>query len=111
MVRIDEDPPRVAFAAAQDPAEPERIEATVGDPLSGPSRGRGSIAVRLAGTRARFEELPTRVAGGRLVARWDSDSYPPGKYEFLATGYDARRQRRRPEPTAPAAAGWSSSTR
>lgn len=89
LVRIDEDPPRVAFAAAQDPADPERIEAVVADSHSGPSPGKGSIAVRLTGTRARFEQLPTRVAAGRLVARWDSDSYPPGKYEFLATGYDA----------------------
>jgi hypothetical protein len=87
-VRIDEDPPRVLFAAAQDPAEPERIEATVADPLSGSSPGRGSIRLRRAGTHAAFEELPTRVAGDRLVARWDSDSYPRGKYEFLATGYD-----------------------
>lgn len=89
VIRIDDDPPRVAFVAAQDPAEPERIEALVADSLSGPSPTGGSIAVRLAGTRARFEELPTRTAAGRLVARWDSDSYPPGKYEFLATGYDA----------------------
>ena len=48
-VRIDETPPRVAFAAAQDPADPERIEATVSDPLSGPDPTRGSIAVRPAG--------------------------------------------------------------
>jgi hypothetical protein len=89
VIHIDEDPPRVDFAAAQDPAEPERIEALVADALSGPSAGKGSIAVRLAGTRARFEELPTKVVAGRLVARWDSDSYPPGKYEFLATGFDA----------------------
>lgn len=88
VVRIDEDPPRVAFAADQDPAEPERIEALVADDLSGPG-DRGSIAIRLAGTRARFENLPTRVADGRLLARWDSDSYPPGKYELLATGFDA----------------------
>jgi hypothetical protein len=88
VIHIDEDPPRVSFAAAQDPAEPERIEATVADSLSGPSPGKGSIAVRLAGTRARFEDLPTKVAAGRLVAHWDSDSYPPGKYEFLATGFD-----------------------
>jgi hypothetical protein len=87
-VRIDEDPPQVAFAAAQDPSEPERIEATVSDPLSGPSSDRGSIALRLAGTRARFEELPTRVAGGRLIAHWESDAYPRGKYEFQATGFD-----------------------
>jgi hypothetical protein len=89
LVHIDEAPPRVAFAPAQDPGEPERIEATVADALSGPSSSRGSISVRLAGTRARFQELPTRVQASRLVTRWDSDSYPPGKYEFLATGYDA----------------------
>jgi len=88
-VRIDEDPPGVAFAATQDPAEPERIEATVSDPLSGPSPNLGSIALRLSGTRARFQSLPTRVSGGRLVAHWESDSAPPGKYEFLATAYDA----------------------
>jgi hypothetical protein len=88
VVRIDEDPPRIAFAAAQNPAEPERIEALVADDLSGPS-DRGSIAIRLAGTRARYEELPTRMTDGRLLARWDSDSYAPGKYEFLAIGFDA----------------------
>lgn len=89
VVRIDEDQPQVTFAAAQDPAEPERIEAAVSDSLSGPSSRFGSIAVRLAGTRARFEPLPTQVVANRLVAHWDSDSYPPGKYEFLATGFDA----------------------
>jgi hypothetical protein len=88
-VRIDEDPPRVLFAAAQDPADPERIEATVSDPLSGPSPGSGWIGIRPAGSRAGFEQLPTRNAGERLVARWDSDSYPAGKYELLATGFDA----------------------
>ena len=87
-VRIDELGPRVAFAVAQDPADPERIEAFVSDALSGPSHDRGSIAVRPAGTRARFEPLPTRVEAGRLVARWDSDAYPDGRYEFLAIGYD-----------------------
>jgi hypothetical protein len=87
-VSIDEEPPQVLFAPAQDPAEPERIEATVSDALSGPSPDRGSIQLRLAGSHNRFEELPTQVVGGRLLANWDSDSYPPGKYEFLATGYD-----------------------
>jgi len=89
LVRIDEDPPRVEFTRAQDPGDPERIEALVSDALSGPSPGRGSIAVRPAGTRARFEPLPTLVEGSRLVTRWDSDSYPAGKYEFLAIGFDA----------------------
>ena len=88
VVRIDEEPPRVAFAVGQDPTEPERIEATVADPLSGPSAAQGTIRVRPAGSHARFEELPTRIAGTRLIAHWDSDSYPQGSYEFLATGYD-----------------------
>ncbi len=88
VIRIDEDPPQVTFSRSQDPAEPERIEATVADRLSGPSTTAGSISVRLAGTRDRYEQLPTRVAAGRLVAHWNSDSYPPGKYEFLATGFD-----------------------
>jgi hypothetical protein len=87
-VRIDEDPPRVLFAATQDPAEPERIEATVTDPLSGSSPDRGSIRLRQVGSHGAWEELPTRVVGDHLVAHWDSDSYPPGKYEFLATAYD-----------------------
>lgn len=89
LVRIDEEPPQVAFVPGRDPAEPERLEATVGDSLSGPSARSGSIAVRPAGSGARFEPLPTTVAAGKLVARWDSDSYPPGTYEFRAAGYDA----------------------
>jgi hypothetical protein len=89
LVRIDETPPDVEFAPAQDPADPERIEAAVTDALSGPSQSRGGIAFRLAGTRARFEQLPTRVEGNRLIARWSSDDYPKGKYEFLVTGFDA----------------------
>lgn len=87
-VKIDEAAPQVEFAAAQDPADPERIEALISDSLSGPSPSQGTIAVRPAGTRARFEPLPTQVEPGRLVARWDSDAYAPGKYEFLATGFD-----------------------
>jgi len=87
-VRIDEAPPQVAFAKVQDRADPERIEATVVDSLAGADPQRGSIAVRPAGSRARFEALPTTVSGGRLLTRWNSDAFPPGTYEFRATGYD-----------------------
>jgi len=89
VVGIDEAPPRVAFARAQDPSEPERIEAIVSDDRSGPNPIRGTIAIRPAGSRQRFEALPTTASRGRLVARWDSDRYPHGTYEFRATGYDA----------------------
>jgi plastocyanin len=88
-VRIDETPPGVAFGRSQDLAEPERIEAVVSDSLSGPGSTQGSIAVRAAGSSARFEPLPTTVSAGGLSAVWDSDAYPPGSYEFRATGYDA----------------------
>jgi hypothetical protein len=88
VVRIDESPPAVAFVKSQDPAEPERIEATVSDSLSGADPTRGSIAMRPAGSRQPFVPLPTVALGDRLVARWDSDSSPLGDYEFKATGYD-----------------------
>jgi len=87
-VAIDESPPRLAFADRQDPAEPERLEATVADSLSGVDPDRGSIAVREAGASQAWQPLPTTWTGGRLVARWSSDSYPEGIYEFEATATD-----------------------
>lgn len=87
-VRIDRIPPEVAFLNSQDPASPETIRARVGDSLAGPDGARGSIAVRPAGSGDRFQPLPTE-GGAVLHAHWDSDSYPPGRYEFRATGYDA----------------------
>ncbi len=89
LVSIDETPPRVAFASSQDPQEPERIEATVSDPLSGPATARGAIGIRPAGSRQPFVALPTKVSRGRLVAQWDSDSFARRTYEFRATGFDA----------------------
>jgi hypothetical protein len=87
-IRIDETAPRLAFVKSQDPTEPERIEATISDSLSGPSPRGGSIAVRPAGSAAQFAPIPTRVSPGRLTAVWDSDSYPAGSYEFRVMGYD-----------------------
>jgi hypothetical protein len=89
LLRVDESPPQVAFAAHQDPREPERIEALLTDALAGPDPQRGSIAIRPKGSRVPFRPLPTVVAPGRLLAVWDSDSYPAGTYEFEAVGYDA----------------------
>jgi hypothetical protein len=89
IVRIDRDAPHVAFANAQDPRDPERIEAGASDSLSGLDRGRGSIAVRRVGSGERFAALPTELSGGTLRARWDSEAYPAGEYEFRATAYDA----------------------
>lgn len=87
IVRIDEVPPAVAFARAGDPGDPELLEATVADSVSGPTGG--SIGMRPRGSAQAFEPLPTKSSNGRLSARWDSDSYPPGSYEFRVTGHDA----------------------
>lgn len=88
VVRIDRSPPRIAFAASLDPADPELLAATASDGLSGLDLSRGSIAVRPARSHRQFSPLPTALEGGRLLARWDSDRYPRGQYEFLATAYD-----------------------
>jgi hypothetical protein len=88
VVRIDRDPPRLAFSNAQDPADPERIEVQASDALSGIDPSRGGISVRHVGSAERFEALPAQVSGATLVARWDSEAYPPGEYEFRATVYD-----------------------
>jgi hypothetical protein len=87
-IRIDETGPTVRFAAP-DPGDPERIEATVADALSGPDGARGEIALRPVGSAGRFEALPTDVGRGHLVARWNSDDFPRGAYEFRAVGFDA----------------------
>jgi hypothetical protein len=90
VVRIDRTPPAIAFANSQDPRDPELLRAPIGDALSGPDPSRGWIGVRAAGSRERFAPLPALPAGkGELRARWDSDSYPMGRYEFRATGFDA----------------------
>lgn len=88
LVRIDGTDPTVGFADAQDRRDPERIDATVADPLSGPDPARGSIGVRPAGSERPFRPLPTASATGHLTARWSSDDYPRGLYEFRATGFD-----------------------
>jgi hypothetical protein len=86
-VQIDEGDPSVAFAAP-DPSDPERIEATVADALSGPDPDRGTIGVRPVGSSASFQPLATDARRGHLVARWSSDDFPRGPYEFRATGFD-----------------------
>jgi hypothetical protein len=87
-IQIDETDPTVRFLAG-DPGDPERIEALVADSLSGPDAQHGSITLRRVGSSGGFKPLPTDVEHGRLVARWDSDDFPRGAYEFRAVGFDA----------------------
>lgn len=89
-VRIDRSPPGVAFANSQDPRDPDLVRVEIADPLSGPDVARGGIGVRPAGSGDRFQPLPATPARvGELRARWSSDAFPPGNYEFRAIGYDA----------------------
>lgn len=88
-IRIDTSPPKVAFANVRNPADPELIEATVTDSLSGPGSSRGSISVRPSASGQAFEPLPTSAGAGRLQAHWNSDDFARGSYEFRVTGYDA----------------------
>lgn len=88
VVKIDRSAPEVAFVNRQDPGEPELIRARVADPLSGADLSRGWIGIRPADSGRRFEPLPTEAGEGGLRARWDSDAWPDGNYEFQATGYD-----------------------
>jgi len=95
-VRIDRTPPAVAFANSQDPHEPDLLRASVDDRLAGADPSRGWIGVRPAGSGAAFHRLPGLPGrSGELRARWDSDSSPPGDYEFQT-------QRRGDAPLQPA---------
>ncbi|HEU5142328.1 MAG TPA: carboxypeptidase-like regulatory domain-containing protein [Solirubrobacterales bacterium] len=88
VVRIDRTPPQVAFAS-QDPGDPGLLRAIVVDPLSGPAAG-GWIGVRRRGSGDRFAALPaTPAPSGEVRARWSSDAFPPGEYEFRAFVHDA----------------------
>jgi hypothetical protein len=89
-VRIDRTPPDVAFANSQDPQDPDLLRVRIVDALSGPHPPNGWIGIRRAGSGDRFEPLPPAPSvDGELCARWDSDAYPAGRYEFRAVGHDA----------------------
>lgn len=89
-VRIDRTPPSVAFSNSQDPLDPDLVRVRIIDTLSGPSLSRGWIGVRQVGSGDRFAPLPAAPPeNGVLSARWSSDAFPAGEYEFKAIGYDA----------------------
>ncbi len=85
-VRIDRTSPGVAFFNAQDPNDPELIRAAVSDRLSGPAEGK--IEVHRVGSGGPFVALPTELVDGELQARWTSDDFPAGEYEFRADVVD-----------------------
>lgn len=89
IVRIDRHPPEISFANAQAPDAPELIRVELRDSLSGPAPSTGWVGVRAEASGDRFEPLSTEPTPSGFQARWDSEAYPPGRYEFMAVGYDA----------------------
>ncbi len=86
-VRIDKTAPTAAFTDSQDPDDPDRLVAPVGDALSGVVEGTISYR-RLDG--AQWKALDTSLRGGELIARVDSgDLAPDTTYEFRAEATDA----------------------
>jgi hypothetical protein len=82
---VDNAPPELAFAAAEDPEDPELIRASATDRHSGIAGG--GISYRpLAG--GAWRELPTQRAGGALSARVNSSAEPPGLYLFRVRASD-----------------------
>lgn len=88
LIRIDRTSPGIAFLNSQDPNDPEVVRAQISDSLSGPDSTGGSILIRKVGSTKPFEQLPTDADDGTIRARWNSDSYPAGEYEFRAVGSD-----------------------
>jgi hypothetical protein len=89
LVRIDRTPPELSFVGGQDPSAPELIRARIEDALSGPDPSRGWIGVRRRGSGDAYEPLPAVPSPpGELRARWSSETYPDGEYEFRAIGFD-----------------------
>lgn len=84
-VQVDNRAPTLAFTNAQDPDDPELIQAIVSDAHSGIASGQ--ILYRRAG-QALWQPLETTIAGGALRARVDSVSVPEGTYQFKAVAHD-----------------------
>jgi hypothetical protein len=85
-VLVDNTPPVLAFENAEDPRDPEAIAAPVSDATSGVASGQ--ISLRSAGSGAAWQSVPTGLGSGMLTTRVDSESYPPGRYELLASATD-----------------------
>jgi hypothetical protein len=77
-VRFDPSgPDRLGFAP-RDPDDPRRIDAVIGDDVSGPATA--AIELRRAGDEGAWIALPTLLADGRLSARVDDESLARGVY-------------------------------
>jgi hypothetical protein len=84
ILRYDPEPPKLAFEAP-DATDPTLIVAHATDGLSGVASG--AIEIAPAGTAA-WQPLPTGHEDGRLAARIDDATLPPGAYHVRAHATD-----------------------
>jgi hypothetical protein len=87
LIRVDNQPPSVAFTDAQDPADPELIHLSATDTNSGLNPATAEVRYRPIGATD-WTSLPTRLDAEGMTARVDSGAVPPGIYEFSATVAD-----------------------
>jgi hypothetical protein len=85
-ILVDNTPPLLAFESVEDPRDPELISAPVSDSTSGIASGQ--ISLRRAGGGDTWQAVQTELVGGVLSTRIDSESYPAGRYELLASATD-----------------------
>jgi hypothetical protein len=91
VLRLDDQPPKVAFVAPDGDGIPATVGAGVSDPYSGPAKG--EVFIRRLGSD-RWVELPSKLKPGaaagtaRLVATMP-EQLEPGTYVFRADAADA----------------------
>jgi hypothetical protein len=78
-------PDRLGFAP-RDATDPRRIEAVIGDSVSGPADG--VIELRRSGAAGDWTPLATTFGAGRLVARVDDEGMAPGLYDGRVVAHD-----------------------
>jgi hypothetical protein len=92
-LKIDREPPRVAFAGAQDPLEPERIEARASDSLSGGARSASGHPARASASSSCPPSAPAfccAPAGTRRPTRPASTNSAPPSTTWPGTRLPAR---------------------
>lgn len=85
-VHVDNAPPSLAFANAQDPADPELIRVAASDPHSGIVAAQ--IRIRPIEAPGDWKPLSTQIEAGELRTRVNSRAFPPGRYELRAEAAD-----------------------
>jgi hypothetical protein len=83
-LRYDPEPPALGFEPSP-PSDPTAVAVRVTDTISGLAAGQIELSQEGSGS---WHSLPTHIDNGRLLARIDDASFPPGTYLLRATARD-----------------------